>query len=122
MKHTNIRRIAKDISVLADSINRRRTQRSRCIPWSVVADARHVSTDMAALHRVIAWTVEQPITGVLRAWRAAIRLHITLPDLTAQQQAEVQLQLRVAEMCVVVTLKQQPDGRWIQLPIKDAAA
>lgn len=119
MKRLSIPRIVKDIRVLADSVNRMWTRKDRRVTWGVWSDAQHF-TDFAALHRVIDWTLARPWTSG-RVYQAASRLHLALQNITATQEAEIQTQLRVAEMCVVRTLVQLPSGWFVRLPMTETS-
>jgi hypothetical protein len=116
----NNTRIVKDIRTLADSITRLWTRRHRDITCGVAGDAQHFE-DFAALHRVVTWTLNHPWTCGVRLSQVATRLQAALRDLSPQQEAEIRLQLRIAALTVTVRLRQQPDGSWLQLPMKDAA-
>lgn len=104
--------IINDVRKLTDVINRR-WERDRC-PWGVWSEAQHIH-DVGTLRRIIDWSLAQP--SVLKA---ALRLQATLADITAKQRAEIELLLRVADLCVVRVLAQQPDGSWIRR-IEEAA-
>ena len=104
MKHLSIPRIVRDIRYLSAFIDRLWKRRDRRITWGVAGDAQHMA-DFAALHRIVTFVLSQPTTAA--AYHAAIRLRLAFQhNISAQQESEIQLQIRITEMCITVTLKQ----------------
>ena len=118
----NVRPVCKDITRLADSINRLWKRQHRDITLGVARDAQHFSTDVEAIHRVITWVINHPWTCGRKCQAAASRLHAVLQHITPTQQAELQRALWFAELCVVRTLRLNEDGHWIRGPIKEMYA
>jgi len=122
--NVNIQHVCKDIKGLADSIGRRWNSRRphRDITWGLAGDAQHITSDMAALYRVIEWALNHPAACGRKCHAAASRLHVALSDIAPEQWSEIRLQFRIAALCVVRTLVQQPDGHWTRGPIKEMYA